>query len=129
MNQILDAEPNTGLVVLNGDLITGENTFLENSTHYIDQIVAPMVQRDLTWAGGKRTLAEVEVLEDGDSKGAIWPEGKRGELSMAAGILDVVLPVTIDRRQHDPDEGDCDKHDGDDYRIRLSRIIWATRCG
>jgi len=50
MNQVLDAEPDIGLVVLNGDLITGENTFLENSTHYIDQIVAPMVHRDLTWA-------------------------------------------------------------------------------
>ncbi|KAK3312989.1 Metallo-dependent phosphatase-like protein [Apodospora peruviana] len=50
MNQILDAEPEIGLVVLNGDLITGECTFLENSTHYVEQIVSPMVQRDLTWA-------------------------------------------------------------------------------
>ncbi|EPQ53523.1 Metallo-dependent phosphatase [Gloeophyllum trabeum ATCC 11539] len=29
-------------VVLNGDLITGENTFRENSTHLIDEIVAPL---------------------------------------------------------------------------------------
>ncbi|KAI7590558.1 hypothetical protein KC316_g3321, partial [Hortaea werneckii] len=49
MNTILDAE-SPQLVVLNGDLITGENTFLENSTSYIDQIVAPLVQRDLPWA-------------------------------------------------------------------------------
>ncbi|RMY37817.1 hypothetical protein D0865_13250 [Hortaea werneckii] len=49
MNAILDAE-SPQLVVLNGDLITGENTFLENSTSYIDQIVAPLVQRDLPWA-------------------------------------------------------------------------------
>ena len=49
MNTILDAElPN--LVVLNGDLITGENTFLENSTHYVDEIVAPLVQRGIPWA-------------------------------------------------------------------------------
>lgn len=49
MNTILDAElPN--LVVLNGDLITGENTFLENSTHYVDEIVAPLVQRCIPWA-------------------------------------------------------------------------------
>ncbi|KAG6002261.1 hypothetical protein E4U54_000919 [Claviceps lovelessii] len=49
MNRVLDAEsPN--LVVLNGDLITGENTFLENSTAYIDQIVEPLVQRRLSWA-------------------------------------------------------------------------------
>lgn len=49
MNTILDAElPN--LVVLNGDLITGENTFLENSTHYVDEIVAPLVRRGIPWA-------------------------------------------------------------------------------
>ncbi|KAI1776267.1 Metallo-dependent phosphatase [Hypoxylon cercidicola] len=49
INQILDAE-SPGLVVLNGDLITGENGFLENSTSYVDQIVAPLVDRGLTWA-------------------------------------------------------------------------------
>ncbi|OCL12249.1 Metallo-dependent phosphatase [Glonium stellatum] len=49
MNTILDTEsPN--LVVLNGDLITGENTFLENSTHYLDEIVVPLVQRGIPWA-------------------------------------------------------------------------------
>jgi hypothetical protein len=49
INEILDAESQQ-LVVLNGDLITGENTYLENSTHYVDEIVAPLVQRNLTWA-------------------------------------------------------------------------------
>jgi hypothetical protein len=37
-------------VVLNGDLITGDNTYLENSTDYLDMIVAPLVERNLTWA-------------------------------------------------------------------------------
>lgn len=50
METVLDAEPQTDLVVLNGDLITGENTFLENSTDYVDQLVQPMVRRGLTWA-------------------------------------------------------------------------------
>jgi len=50
INKILDAEPTVDLVVLNGDLITGENAFLENSTAYIDQMVKPMMQRNLTWA-------------------------------------------------------------------------------
>ena len=36
--------------MLNGDLITGENAYLENSTVYIDKIVAPLVDRGLTWA-------------------------------------------------------------------------------
>lgn len=38
------------LVVLNGDLITGENTFLENSTDYINMLITPMAERSLTWA-------------------------------------------------------------------------------
>ncbi|WAO91714.1 Metallophos domain-containing protein [Fusarium falciforme] len=38
------------LVVFNGDLINGEDTYRDNSTHYIDQIVAPLVERNLTWA-------------------------------------------------------------------------------
>ncbi|GAW12477.1 hypothetical protein ANO14919_018470 [Xylariales sp. No.14919] len=49
INEILDKE-SPRLVVLNGDLITGENGFLENSTVYVDQIVNPLVTRDLTWA-------------------------------------------------------------------------------
>ena len=49
MNRVLDAEMQQ-LVVLNGDLITGENTFLENSTSYINIIVAPLIQRRLPWA-------------------------------------------------------------------------------
>ncbi|CAI6334048.1 unnamed protein product [Periconia digitata] len=49
INQVLEKEsPN--LVVLNGDLITGDNGFLENSTVYIEQIVGPFVKRDLPWA-------------------------------------------------------------------------------
>ena len=49
MNAVLDAE-SPQLVVLNGDLITGENTYLPNSTHYVDKIVEPLVQRNLAWA-------------------------------------------------------------------------------
>jgi metallophosphoesterase superfamily enzyme len=49
MSDVLDAE-SPDLVVLNGDLINGESTYSHNSTHYIDQIVAPMVDRNLTWA-------------------------------------------------------------------------------
>ncbi|KAI0397043.1 Metallo-dependent phosphatase-like protein [Xylariaceae sp. FL0594] len=49
INKILDKE-SPDLVVLNGDLITGENTFHENSTTYVDQIVGPLVARNLRWA-------------------------------------------------------------------------------
>lgn len=44
------ANEETQLVVLNGDLITGENTFKENSTDYIDEIVAPLMELGLPWA-------------------------------------------------------------------------------
>ncbi|KAJ9136673.1 Calcineurin-like phosphoesterase [Pleurostoma richardsiae] len=50
MGSILDEEPATGLVVLNGDLITGENTFRQNSSAYVDEIVAPMAARRVPWA-------------------------------------------------------------------------------
>ncbi|POR35844.1 Uncharacterized protein TPAR_03954 [Tolypocladium paradoxum] len=49
IRDVLDFDP-PNLVVLNGDLINGESTCLENSTHYIDQIVSPMVERNLSWA-------------------------------------------------------------------------------
>lgn len=49
INAILDNESQQ-LVVLNGDLITGENTYLENSTDYIDRIVEPFVRRGVPWA-------------------------------------------------------------------------------
>lgn len=49
MRAVLDAE-SPQLVVLNGDLITGENAYLENSTSYIDRIVSPLVARGLSWA-------------------------------------------------------------------------------
>lgn len=49
MEAVLDAE-RPDLVVLNGDLITGENAFRENSTAYLDQIVEPMVRRAVPWA-------------------------------------------------------------------------------
>jgi len=49
LNTILSTE-NPQLVVLNGDLITGEDTYLENSTTYLDQIVATLIKYDILWA-------------------------------------------------------------------------------
>lgn len=48
MNEVLDNE-SPDFVVLNGDLITGENAYLENATVKVDQIVVPLVERGLTW--------------------------------------------------------------------------------
>lgn len=49
MTTVLDTE-SPDLVVLNGDLITGDDTQLANATGYFDRIVAPMVQRNVPWA-------------------------------------------------------------------------------
>jgi predicted MPP superfamily phosphohydrolase len=38
------------LVVLNGDLITGENTLKENSSAYVDEVVKPMLEGNVPWA-------------------------------------------------------------------------------
>ncbi|KAF4455798.1 hypothetical protein F53441_1997 [Fusarium austroafricanum] len=49
INKVLDYDL-PDLVVLNGDLINGDSTFKHNSTHYVDMIVEPIVNRSLTWA-------------------------------------------------------------------------------
>lgn len=49
MNTVLSVE-SPQLVILNGDFITGEDTFLANSSDYVDEIVRPLVQRGLSWA-------------------------------------------------------------------------------
>ena len=38
------------LIVLNGDLITGDDTMLANATAYVDAVVAPLVAKQLPWA-------------------------------------------------------------------------------
>ncbi|KAJ1329779.1 3',5'-cyclic-AMP phosphodiesterase [Microdochium nivale] len=50
IKSLLTTESATDLVVLNGDLITGENAFLENATSYLDMIVSPIAEHGKTWA-------------------------------------------------------------------------------
>ncbi|CAG8122982.1 unnamed protein product [Penicillium olsonii] len=49
MDKILSSE-DVQLVVLNGDLISGEATHSSNSSAYLDRVVAPLVDRNLPWA-------------------------------------------------------------------------------
>lgn len=60
MQTVLDHET-PQLVVLNGDLITGENTLKDNSTDYVDEIVAPLVEAGLPWAS---TYGSASLLID-----------------------------------------------------------------
>ncbi|KAG9050055.1 hypothetical protein FS837_007808 [Tulasnella sp. UAMH 9824] len=49
MNDMLDSEK-PDFVAINGDLVTGEDTFKENSTLLIDQITSPFTQKNVPFA-------------------------------------------------------------------------------
>ncbi|KAG9612415.1 polysaccharide lyase family 4 protein, partial [Aureobasidium melanogenum] len=97
MNSVLDNEQTTGLVVLNGDLITGENTFLHNSTKYVDSVVAPLVKRGMSWAStygnhdSDFNLSRQGIFEE-ESK---YPLSRTKNMVLAsdAGVSNYYLPV------------------------------------
>ncbi|KAH8909968.1 Metallo-dependent phosphatase [Coniochaeta sp. PMI_546] len=68
LRQVLSAEA-PDLAVLNGDLITGENTFRHNSSAYVHRIVAPMAASGTPWAStygnhdSKANLSRREMLD------------------------------------------------------------------
>ncbi|KAK6068094.1 inactive purple acid phosphatase 16-like protein 2 [Seiridium cupressi] len=96
LNEILDFET-PSLVVLNGDLITGENTYLENSTLYVDQIVGPIVERGLTWAStyGNHdhnfNVSGATIL----AREHLWPNSRTQQMVFGSesGISNYYLPV------------------------------------
>lgn len=96
MNRVLDAESQQ-LVVLNGDLITGDDTFLQNSTHYLDKIVDPMVSRGLSWAStygnhdGQFNLSGNDLF----ARERQWPNSRTTQMVYGEGIgvSNYYLPV------------------------------------
>jgi hypothetical protein len=98
INTILDDE-GPDLTVLNGDLITGENTYLENSTSYLDIIVQPLVSRSLPWAttygnhDNNYNISTLDLLRREQTK---WP-GLSFTKSMIqsdqAGVSNYYLPI------------------------------------
>ncbi|CAG9996025.1 unnamed protein product [Clonostachys byssicola] len=96
LNKVLDFDT-PDLVVLNGDLITGENTYLENSTDYIDMIVGPMVERGLSWAS---TYGNHDYQVNVTGKTILerekrWPNARTTQMVFApdAGVSNYYLPV------------------------------------
>ncbi|RYP39113.1 hypothetical protein DL766_000569 [Monosporascus sp. MC13-8B] len=85
------------LVVLNGDLITGENGYLENATHYIDQIVEPLVERGLSWASAygnhdhQFNLSAADIL----ARERVWPNSRTRRMVAGedVGVSNYYLPV------------------------------------
>lgn len=96
INAVLDAE-SPQIVILNGDLITGENTYLANSSQYVDEIVRPLVQRGLTWAStygnhdSNFNLSGQAMLE----RERAYPNSRTGSMvsSLNAGVTNYYLPV------------------------------------
>ncbi|KXT10105.1 hypothetical protein AC579_9709 [Pseudocercospora musae] len=105
MNRVLDAE-NQQLVVLNGDLITGENAYLSNSTATIDQIVGPIVRRGLPFA----TTYGNHDSQYNLSRDAIFAHEHRYRNSMTnpmirggdAGVTNYYLPVYPSKGGREP---------------------------
>ncbi|OLN81028.1 putative inactive purple acid phosphatase 16-like protein 2 [Colletotrichum chlorophyti] len=96
ISSVLDgAKPD--LVVLNGDLITGENSFLENSSFVLDQIVKPMVDRNLPWAStyGNHDYQFNLTASDILSREKQWPNARTQRMvpGESAGISNYYLPV------------------------------------
>ncbi|KAJ6103836.1 hypothetical protein N7486_004058 [Penicillium sp. IBT 16267x] len=96
INRVLNVE-SPDLVVLNGDLITGENAFLQNSTVYIDEIVAPLVARGLTWAStyGNHDSAYNLSREAILAREHRWPNSRTKQMVFGreAGCSNYYLPV------------------------------------
>lgn len=85
------------LVVLNGDLINGDTTWEHHSTHYIDQIVAPIIQRNLTWASTYGNH-DHSYYADGDDilkREQMWFGARTQKMVMTedAGTTNYYLPV------------------------------------
>ncbi|GAB7337708.1 hypothetical protein MBLNU457_g2992t1 [Dothideomycetes sp. NU457] len=96
MYPVLDKEPSQ-LVVLNGDLITGENTYKENSTNYVDEVVRPLVREKKLWAStyGNHDSSYNLSRENMYDREQTYPNSLTGNAVSAAdsGVTNYFLPV------------------------------------
>lgn len=108
MNSILDQE-SPQLVVLNGDLITGENTFKANSSHYLDEIVVPLVDRNLYWActygnhDSQFNLSRQEIFAREKRYPNSLTQSMVPTIGDASGVSNYYLPIySADKRDNTP---------------------------
>ncbi|KAG5652693.1 hypothetical protein H0H81_004078 [Sphagnurus paluster] len=99
MDRVLkDEKPD--YVVLNGDLITGENTFRENSTTLIDQIVGPLNQAKVPFSSAhgnhdnQANITHAEEILHAAPALVLWFFDSRGGFS--AGPASTRLPDWVD---------------------------------
>ena len=100
MRQVL-AQEQPDFVILNGDLITGENTFVFNSTGYVDEIVTPLVEGGYSWAStygnhdSKYNLSrEALYAEEKKYANSYTQHGPAGTDGVTNYVLPVFSPVT-----------------------------------
>ncbi|WPH02356.1 Hypothetical protein R9X50_00521900 [Acrodontium crateriforme] len=107
MNAVLDHEDQQ-LVVLNGDLITGENTYLHNSTDYVNEIVKPLIERNRVWAStygnhdSDFNLSRSNIL----AREQTWPNSltRQDVDTPTSGVSNYYLPVySADKRKRCPE--------------------------
>ncbi|KAI1831822.1 hypothetical protein DTO027I6_7237 [Penicillium roqueforti] len=96
MKSVLSSEK-VQLVVLNGDLISGEATQKSNSSLYVDRVVAPLLDRGIPWAS---TYGNHDSEVNLDPEEIFRQETKyqnslteRRVLDPAAGITNYYLPI------------------------------------
>ncbi|KAK1714578.1 calcineurin-like phosphoesterase [Colletotrichum acutatum] len=90
-----DAKPD--LVVLNGDLITGENAFAENATFVLDQLVKPIIDRSIPWAStyGNHDYQQNVSGSDIMAREKQWLNSRTQKMvsNSNAGVSNYYLPV------------------------------------
>ncbi|KAF1987830.1 Metallo-dependent phosphatase [Aulographum hederae CBS 113979] len=84
-------------VILNGDLITGENTYAANSSKYVDRIVAPLVEGGVKWGS---TYGNHDSKVNLSREGMLGREMEYGGLSFTRrgpegtdGVTNYMVPV------------------------------------
>lgn len=87
----------TELVVINGDLISGYGTTSNNASDYVDQVVAPIVEKDLLWAStyGNHDNEYYIHSEDVLKKEQSYPNSLTQKMVShpSAGVSNYYLPV------------------------------------
>jgi hypothetical protein len=95
---LLDQEPTTDLVVVNGDMISRDN-LMTNSTGYLDLAVQPLLERNLTWASlyGNHESNNVRDVKDVFARERTWANARTRSLISGhqdvVGITNYYLPV------------------------------------
>ena len=104
MRQVLDVE-RPDFVILNGDLITGENTFASNATQYIHQIVKTLQEGGFRWAStygnhdSKYNLSREALFhEEKEYLKSYTSHGPPGTDGVTNYVLPVYGPDCLDQR-------------------------------